>query len=346
LTEAMETPAFKQLLRSETTNSDTGASLNHNDQEEQGKQQAILSHVQETDFRILYYMGEKSQGSRSRTLLQQSWFERSGTDHPLINVDGYTTYAFTHGLPRNEPLSSNFAGIVKQKLLSFVGNAQNPGLSSKIKYTDMKYTTVRPGMVTNYIQSTLIEEDWNKDVKLIIASGHGSWYNRLVKWKGSSVGSGFANTKALATKLKQGGSMDYTEMVLLKWEKKQRTSHMRITEGYRPGIHLYNLPAANGDINPPPESLARYEAFGDDDAFYYDEVYDNYEEKGQFDDLDDADFGYYYGEDDGEYDNDDYEESLYEAAMVNLMRAKRQFKVAQRLLARERRMKAPHRSYH
>ena len=49
----------------------------------------------------------------------------------------------------------------------------------------------------------------------------------------------------------------------------------------------------------------------------------------------------------GDYDGyDDYEESLYEKALNNLMNAKQQYNVASRLLGRERRMKAPaHRYY-
>lgn len=154
--------------------------------------------------------------------------------------------------------------------------------------------------------------------------------------------------------------LDYTEFVLLKWtintDKKLVISDSWAApapKGTKPGgenaFQWFNLnefvrqdSAAN---------LARDEVFGDYD--HYDDDFDNYREYSDYETYghdmryDDDDFEYYYEEDYGEYGDDDlYEKSLYENAMENLIKAKRQFAVAQRLMAPQRRMKAPLYSYH
>ena len=157
------------------------------------------------------------------------------------------------------------------------------------------------------------------------------WYKNLIK------GYGLDDTNEIPCKFLR--QLKYTEFVLLKWEMDKK-GKLKIVGGYNPDSQLYALPNVGTALN---VDYAREVDFGDD---YYDDGIDD-DERGdemnnhQYRDYDEL------NENGGDYDGyDDYEESLYEKALNNLMNAKQQYNMASRLLARERRMKAPaHRYY-
>lgn len=134
-------------------------------------------------------------------------------------------------------------------------------------------------------------------------------------------------------------TLDFTEFVLLKWEIKE-SGNLRIMDGYAPGYRWYDLESvAKEKLG---VKFARSVDYGEYEAFDDDAGYNGFEDDG-YDDEDDAE---YYGFDDyddddvfDEYDGEMDEYSIYEEAMKNLMRAKREFTAAKRLVVEDRRMR-------
>ena len=118
-----------------------------------------------------------------------------------------------------------------------------------------------------------------------------------------------------------------TKVTWITPEIKSRLEQMMTTQGGHQILHKNVFPARL-DYG--------YNELGD---------YDEFDDYNDYDLYDEEALEYYYGDDNAEYDDGDYEESLFETALVNLMKAKQQFNVASRLLARERRMKAPSHEY-
>merc|ERR1711879_116911 len=130
-------------------------------------------------------------------------------------------------------------------------------------------------------------KDWKDGIDLVIATGHGNWYQRLTKTK--TPDRGFAQDPSVESKVRK--TLDYTEFVLLKWEIKE-SGNLRIMDGYAPGYKWYDMESVARSLG---VSLSAHAVdYGDNGAFDDDAGYNGFEDYG-YDDEDDAE---YYGFDD------------------------------------------------
>jgi len=271
-------------------------------------------------------------------------FQNNGETYILDrkNRKKYWDYAFGKGLPADSTYSDEFKKIGHME--KYVGNEDNMEKDAKleIQWPD-KEKKGQPSW-KDYHEGQLVK-DWNGDVDLVIATGHGTWFKRMVYDLGLThyIRNDFLhkNRKVWGQKMgKSGKELAYTEFLLLEWKVMPKgitgsvfrnhkyKGRLGITNIWRPGQTWYRLGELLEKLGiDDPTNAARDANFGDyyqsgyqDDGYYGDDYDDGY-----YDDED-----YYYAEDDEGYDDDEY--SLYEEAAINLKRAREEFRIAQQLL--------------
>jgi len=302
--------------------------------------------LKKSEFVVLHSMGEigtlGSAGGRS---------QRSISAIPdFLNGDGKVQFwSYLHaGLPGGDR-DAQANAMRMQKVKDHVSGQMHDiikELRTAFSRPDKDVPNKNNPVPRDYASTTIktsgeqLLKDWKDGIDLVIATGHGNWYKRLTekKKKTPNGNRGFANDRTVSSKVRK--ALDYTEFVLLKWEIKQDSGNLRIMDGYAPGYRWYDLEQwANDHVL---KDLARSVDYGDYGAFDDDAGYNGFEDYG-YDDEDDAE---YYGFDDyddddafDEYDGEMNEYSIYEEAMKNLMRAKREFTAAKRLVMEDRRMR-------
>jgi len=300
-----------------------------------------------TPFKQFHALGEKytlttpfNKRSWSRLLDDGGFTDERGHVWPKIrNKNKYWDYMFVHGMPddKADTKGKEAAAEVRQKLRDYVIGSGEDALSTKIEWPDFDSTqwpNVAEYMGERTSDGTLslkFIDDWEKGVDLLIIVGHGTWYKHMLRYCTDPALRKKLETprKGSMSKAPEKDPLDYTEFVLLKWEKHSGRSTgnlapFRITAGFKPptGAQWYQLekylPAAAGAGNSDFGDYAEYD-YGDD--YYGNDYYDD---------------DYYYGD---EYGQEDYEYALYEEAVDNLVRARKQLVMAQRLLSWDRKLK-------
>jgi len=285
-------------------------------------------------FVVLHSMGEMGKlegwGWRSNRSISVSTVRNSrrpSKSDPKKNKRNFWTY-LKGGLPAIVPPATTMRmSDIKEYVLEQMRVVRNERMRSGLfQFPDKndsrapfpKYYATAKGPESETRGAHLLK-DWKDGIDLVIATGHGSWYKKLTKAKQVvariNVG-GFAQDSRVASKVKK--TLDFTEFVLLKWEIKQESGNLRITDGYAPGYKWYDLESVARGLG---VSLARSVDYGEFEYAAFD------------------DHAGYYGFDDYEYGEAMNEYSIYEEAMSNLMRAKREFTVAKRLVEEDRRMR-------
>lgn len=308
------------------------------------------SRLKESKFVVLHSMGEIGRlgewGDRSKRSTSVSTDTGHHSDYP--DRRNFWVY-LKKGLPggyRDAPANAMRMQNVKDHVLTQM-RVLKPRLRTLFSFPDKDDT--RHPVPKHYATATGTEsettgaqllKDWKDGIDLVIATGHGNWYKSLTTAKVVVPVArrnvwGFANGRTVANKVKK--TLDFTEFVLLKWEIKE-SGNLRITDGYAPGYRWYDLESVAQGLG---VSLARSVDYGEFGASDDDAGYNGFQDYG----YDDAE---YYGFDDYDYDDDDAldeydgemnEYSIYEEAMKNLMRAKREFTAAKRLVMEDRRMR-------
>jgi len=326
-----DVPAFDQSVKMKTTN----------------------NAYQLSPLTILHALGETTNSDRSLSVMAKD-VPRTSTG--TFQINKYWEYAFKNGMPESE-YTKSFQG----KMKPYVDNKLTlewPDYQKWVPGKDPKGQRKKPNP-SNYLHVHLAK-DWNSNVDLVIASGHGNWLKELVHgehqhFQGIHLGdAGMPTThhrRIWGRRMTDAGrQLDFTEFILLKWEKKDhvhtnKPSELTIADFWRPAMTWYYLPKLMKVMNVNDPAAAHEGDFGDNfGSDFYEDGYDydfgfyngDYDDEELYDDQD-YDFGYF---DDGEYgyyedyyydQNDDDAYSLYEQAAVNLKKAQEEFRIAQRL---------------
>jgi len=241
-----------------------------------------------------------------------------------------------------------FADVFKSKMMDYVYKDLFIAWPDYKKWKPegkyyQRYLTVTDRPSPKKYVSGQLEKDWNSNTNLIVATGHGGWFKRLVRDRrvDQLMYSQHRDQVEHADKLSDygevwkrtmssgGAQLDYTEFVLLRWRVLKHT-HMHtdpelvIDKVIRPGQTWYNMKRLMGVMGV--QDPAAHDAdFGDNfGSDYYEDGYDydfGFDDGGDYDDEEfyddqDYDFGYYddgeNGYDDGEYGYDDDEQYAYD----------------------------------
>jgi len=337
---SLEAIALRKSFRSAGLGGDR---LKNPDEVQSGSGQDQDVRLKSSKFVVLHSMAEigklKALGWRSKRSKTDTDSEEFKNVKPDRTSFKFWSYA-KKGLPVPVPKTKTMKMQNVKELLLGQMNAIKDEVHSAFSRPDKKdkrkpvpklyATATATGDATSGAQ---LMKDWTDGIDLVIATGHGNWYKELVTSK--SFG-GFAQDSRVANKLKK--QLDFTEFVLLKWEIKQDSGNLRIMDGYAPGYKWYDLERVAKEE----KLMARSVDYGEYEAFHDDAGYIGFEDYG----YDDEDDGEYYGFDDyddddvfDEYDREMNEYVIYEKAMKNLMRAKREFTAAKRLVMEDRRMR-------
>jgi len=204
--------------------------------------------------------------------------------------------------PGGRTLKSNFLDWISTE--EFIGTRTNP----KVSWPDIG-STVDPHPKP-YVKEQL-ERDWNNGIRLLVAVGHGGWFRAAIEHFAVDAALTEKNKAKYQKNGKYGRQLATTEMVMMKWELKTVSGGgkaLRITE-------FLDFPEGSNRFG---RDFAAQ--FADYDEFEYDQ------------------YGHYVDEYYGDEEVSSWS-ALYEEARDNLMAAKEQFDLAQRLMAGDRRRK-------